>query len=180
MASFDLSIPVVLQHEGGWVNNPKDPGGETNFGWSMLMIKRLGLTPEQLGVPNFDPGCLKLMTVETAKALYRAHFWSPYFDQILDQTAATKLFDFGVNAGMEHGIQVAQRAATDSGHPTAVDGVVGPGTIKAINASGSAFVPAMAKEMEAYYRAVVAHRPASAEFLPNWLHRAAWGVTAGK
>lgn len=171
MATFDLAIPVVLQHEGGWVCNSNDPGGETNFGWSMLMIKRLGLTPDQLGVSDFEPGCLKQMTVETAKDLYLKHFWSPFFDQIENQTSATKIFDFCVNAGMSHGIQVAQQAAGAS-----VDGIIGPGTVVAINTLATAFVPAMARAMEAYYRAVVANRPSDAEFLPNWLHRAAWGV----
>lgn len=180
MANFDPAVKVVLIHEGGWVDDPVDPGGETNFGWSMLMIKRLGLTPEQLGVPNFEPGCLKFMSVDTAKSLYRQHFWLSWFDQIDDQTAATKICDFGVNAGVEHAIQRAQRAANDCGAQLKVDGAMGPATVAAINAAGSGFVAAMAKEMEDYYRTVVANRPASAKFLPNWLHRAAWGVTAGK
>lgn len=180
MSDFNVAIQVVLTHEGGWVSNPNDPGGETNFGWSMMNIQRIGLTPDDLGVPNFDPGCLKSMTVDTAIALYKKYYWDPGgYEAILDQTSATKIFDCGINCGPAHAHQMAQRAATACGRQVTADGVLGPMSIAAINTIFAPdFVRAMGAQMEAYYRALVAAKPSDAEFLSNWLKRAAWGVTA--
>lgn len=187
MASFDVSIKVVLQHEGGWVCDPADAGGETNFGISTLIIKRIqaehGLTSAQmetrLGIsPNtlYQPGYLKPMSVTAAENIYHEVFWLPAYEQLNSQTVATKVFDFAVNAGAAHAHEVAQRAAVACGQACAVDGAFGPKSVAAVNAAGLSFVQAMANEMAVYYKARVAARPANAKFLSNWLHRAAWGT----
>jgi len=117
------------------------------------------------------------MKVEAAKAVYKRLFWDPgQYAMIDDQTCATKVFDFAINAGPGNSAKVAQRAANDCGHQLVVDGDLGPKSFAAINACGPAFVGTMAYEMGKYYRAVVANRPASAKFLKNWLKRAAWGI----
>lgn len=190
MSTFEAAIPVVLMHEGGWVNDPNDLGAETNFGISTLIIKRiqarlnltdtgmeqwLGITPGTI----YKPGYMKTangFTIDRAKAIYHSEFWLALYEGIQSQTAATKIFDFAVNAGQGHAIPVAQKAANNCGQNVFVDGALGPATVAAINASGTAFIQAMANEMSAYYKQIVVNRPQNAKFLPNWLHRAAWGV----
>lgn len=176
MANFDKSIVVILKHEGGWVNNPVDPGGETNWGISMLMVRREGMTPAELGIPNFDPGCMKLMTVDTAKQIYKKFFWDkPGYDRIIDDVVATKIFDCAVNCGPGRSAKMAQLAANRCGQSLITDGKLGPKSIAGINAcEPKAFLAAMALEMKAYYDSIVLKNPKLVVFIRNWTKRAAW------
>lgn len=176
MSDFSKAIPVILKHEGGWVSDPADPGGETNFGISMLIIKREGLTKEQLGIQDWNPGCLKFMNQSAAVDIYKKLFWDRYgYSSIVDQNVATKIFDCGVNCGPGRAHGMAQRVATALGNPTDVDGKIGPKTIKAINACDPLkFITAFRSEMETYYDDLVARKPALQKFLWIWMKRAAW------
>lgn len=201
MSSFDEAIKVILKHEvgpgndplRGWVDHPADPGAETNWGISTLMIVREKMTHEDLGIdpsiplPYWDavkkkyvyqPGYLKKMPLEKAVAIYKRMYWDPYhFDQINDQIAATKIADCGVNCGQNRAIAMAQRASTACGQPCKDDGICGPKTIAAINACGpEAFVRALAAQMQKHYDSIVAAKPAKAVFLKTWTRRAQWGV----
>lgn len=179
--SFEEAIKVVLRHEGGWVSDPKDLGGETNFGISSLIIQREGITPEFLGLDPRTrgvPGWLKPMKVEAAEKVYRQLFWDKYgYAGIADQLVATKVFDCAVNCGPSRAHAMAQRAATACGAPCDVDGIMGPNTIKAINASAPRqFITAFAQEMRAHYERIIIARPANEKFRSNWMRRAAWGT----
>ena len=179
MSSFDLAIPTILRHEGGWVDDPADPGGETNFGISMLIVRREGLTPKDLGIPSFAPGSMKLMTKDTAKALYRRLFWDRYgYDQIDDQVVATKVFDCAVNCGPGRSHRMIQKAANKiSDSAIVVDGILGPQTVKAINScEPEKLVTQMAAEMRSYYLGLIEKKPVLGKFQRNWLKRARWGV----
>lgn len=182
MSDFDAAIPVLMQHEGGWLSREKDPvGGETNWGISELIIRKQKLTTEELGVdPNNigQLGWLKAMPRANAIAIYRAYFWLPVYEQILDQTSATKLFDAAVNMGAATAHMLAQGAVG-----VAQDGQVGPLTVQAINQCNEGirgFVQAFADKLELYYRNVAANRPPAyaALWLPVWLNRARWGLPA--
>lgn len=177
MSSFDLTIPIILQHEGGWVNNPFDPGGETNFGISMLIIKREKLTLEQLGIDNWESGCLKKMTVETAKNLYNILFWDRYgYQACADQTIATKICDCAVNCGPGRAATMAQKAANACGQNLTVDGILGPHSFATINAiDPKTYVHAYADQMRTYYNGIVAANPKLKVFLTNWIKRSTWG-----
>lgn len=176
MSAFEPAIAVVLRHEGGWVDDPDDPGGETNFGISRRIIDREKLTPEELGLPSLNPGAMKLLKVETAVALYRQLFWEPYgYERLKNQEVATKLFDAGINMGPARAHVLAQQAAIVCGQWLIVDGVLGPKTVDCINACNSlSFLQAMADEMATYYRTISTRRPKLAKFLSNWLKRARW------
>jgi lysozyme family protein len=82
MADFNISIETILTNEDGYVFNPNDPGGETNYGIS----KR--------AYPNLD---IKNLTRDAAKEIYRRDFWR--YDSIVNQDVATKIFDIGANQG---------------------------------------------------------------------------------
>ena len=206
MSTFDEAIKVIWAHEvapgndplRGWVDHPADPGGETNWGISSLMIAREKMTPADLGLDPTTPmpymvtlagtskpklvvprpGYLKAMPPVFAMDIYKRIYWTPYhFEQIADQTAATKICDCGVNCGQARAIAMAQRAASACGHYAKDDGLIGPKTIEAINAcEPRAFVRAYAKEMQARYDMLVAKNPDLAVFHRNWSRRAQWGV----
>ena len=99
--AFDTAFDRLLGHEGGYVNHPKDPGGETNWGIS----KR--------SYPNVD---IKNMTREQAAQIYLRDFWQP----LGDAPAAVKFqaFDFAVNSGIQTAIRKLQAAigVADDGH----------------------------------------------------------------
>lgn len=187
MSTFDAAIGVVLLHEGGWVSNPADPGGETNFGISTLIVKRIQaekrLTDAQveqmLGVVAgtlYRPDYMKTMKVDAAKAIYRQEFWDRYhYGDIADQRCATKVFDCAVNCGPARAGAMAQRAANSLGKNLVVDGSLGPASFAGINGChADEFLQAMKKQMEDYYSGLVAAKPTLGVFLKNWLHRAAW------
>lgn len=116
MVSFDSAIAYVLSNEGGYVNDPKDPGGETNFGIS----KR--------AYPTVD---IKNLTVDGAKAIYRRDFWK--FDKLVVQSWATKILDMCVWHGPRNGNTLVQKALVDLGKNVTVDGIWGGATVAACN-----------------------------------------------
>lgn len=184
MSTFEAAIPVIMAHEGtdknNWVDNPNDPGGETIWGWSMLTIKKLGLSPRDLGLDQdtFTKGCLRAVSKQRCQELYRKYFWEDYgYGHVIDQNLATKIFDAAVNMGPKHAAEFAQRAANGLGAKLVVDGSLGPASIAAINAlDGLAMRKAYADQMTAYYLAIIKANPKLKEFQNNWLQRAKWGI----
>lgn len=109
---FDKAFERVIGHEGGYVNNPRDPGGETKFGIS----KR--------SYPALD---IKGLTLAEAKAIYKRDFWDRCRCNDLPGGLAFDVFDAAVNSGPGQAIRWMQRAAN-----VADDGVVGPLTLAAV------------------------------------------------
>lgn len=111
--TFDDVFERVIAHEGGYVNDLKDPGGETNFGIS----KR--------AYPNVN---IKSLSRADARELYRRDYWSRARCDEYDPAIGFQLFDAAVNSGIENAVRFLQRAVD-----VADDGFVGPRTIAAIN-----------------------------------------------
>lgn len=188
MSNFNLAIPVILRHEGGWVNDPNDLGGETNFGISSLIIQRENISAAELGVRPFTfvtagdrvtvspEGTLKAMNIEGAKRAYQKLFWDRYkYGDIVDQAAATKIFDSAVNMGPYWGHLCSQKAANALGGKLEEDGKFGSMTKMAINNCVPAeWLKAMAIEMAQHYNNICVRRPRNKKFLKNWLKRASW------
>lgn len=99
--TFDTAFDRLLGHEGGYVNDPRDPGGETNWGIS----KR--------SYPHVD---IKNLTREGAKAIYFRDFWEPLGDA--DSAIKYQVFDFAVNGGLSTALRKLQAAigVADDGH----------------------------------------------------------------
>ena len=114
MSSFDVAFDRLLGSEGGYCNNPADPGGETNWGIS----KR--------SYPNVD---IKALTRVGAKAIYERDFWSRIHADALPDGVAFQVFDFAVNSGIETAVRHLQRAVG-----VAEDGYWGPVTRAAVAA----------------------------------------------
>lgn len=119
MAIFDKDI---LEIEGGYDNDPKDPGGETKYGIS----KR--------SYPNED---IKNLTPERAIFIYTRDFWNPLnLSSIQDQTTANLVFRFAVNAGQIVAVKMLQECLNTFVPiipSVAVDGKLGQRTLQAIN-----------------------------------------------
>lgn len=160
MADFDLAIPTVLRHEGGYCNDCNDAGGETNFGIS----KR--------SYPDLDIACL---TLDDAKAIYRRDFWDALcLDEITDQAVATKLFDTAVLIGRSRAVKFLQRALQQAGGGIVeVDGRIGAKTIAAVNQSPALLLLSAYRHLLAtYYEGLVEAVPTNIKFLKGWLSRA--------
>jgi len=93
--NFDTAFDRLIGHEGGYVNDPNDPGGETNWGIS----KR--------SYPTVD---IRNLTREQAKAIYRRDFWNRIHADELPDGTAFQAFDFAVNSGIETAVRKLQRA----------------------------------------------------------------------
>ena len=110
--NFDQAFDKLIGHEGGYVNDPRDPGGETKFGIS----KR--------AYPDLD---IAGLTIDQAKAIYKRDYWDRAQCDRLPAVVAFQVFDTAVNSGIGQAIRFLQRAVG-----VADDGQVGPLTIKAI------------------------------------------------
>jgi lysozyme family protein len=154
MAMFELAIPTVLRHEGGYVNDPSDPGGETNFGIS----KR--------SYPSVD---IKGLTIASASAIYLRDWWDRYgYGLIIPQAVATKVLDMSVNLGASRAHKLVQQAVEVD-----QDGVIGAATLHELNTRNSLEVILSLQNTQAkFYRDLVAANPERQKFLNGWLARA--------
>ena len=101
--TFDVAINRLLGNEGGYVNNPNDPGGETKWGIS----KR--------AYPNLD---IAALTRDDAISIYRRDFWEPIDGDALPPGVGFQMLDFAVNSGIPTAIRALQRSVgvADDGH----------------------------------------------------------------
>lgn len=151
MASFEEAIKETLKWEGGYVNNPADPGGETNFG----ITKR--------DHPDLD---IANLTVEQAIEIYRKDYWNPLYGLIDSQEVAGKIFDAGVNMGPRKAVKILQGVLA-----VTVDGLFGPGTLARTNYLGEAALDPYKAALEAYYLSLVDKKPDLRRFLNGWRRR---------
>ena len=118
LTTFNEIIEKVLEHEGGYVNDPHDRGGETNFGITKKFY------------PDVD---IKNLTKEQAKHIYHTDYWRRgKCDEVPSQLRHI-YFDMTVNFGKRGAVKVLQRAANAKNKDKIdVDGGLGPATLKAI------------------------------------------------
>lgn len=154
------AIGPVLEHEGGYVNHPADPGGETKYG----ITKR--------NYPNLD---IKSLTREQAIQIYFHDYWKAYMDQIHDYRIAAKLFDMSVNMGHSRANKIVQKAAG-----VEADGVIGPHTLEAINSANAdeLLKEIISRQLE-FYDGLVDRKPEMIAFLKGWSNRASWVPSIG-
>jgi len=142
VADFLKALPGVLRHEGvqfdaagqpipgktGWVNDLRDPGGETAWGITLAVARLAEYT-----------GPMKDLPYEKACDIYRARYWDAMKgDAQPDQEIAAKMFDAGVNIGMGRAIEHLQDVLNvlNDGQKrwpdVKVDGGMGPATLEAL------------------------------------------------
>ncbi len=118
--TFERAMTLVLQHEGGWSDDPQDPGGATNLG---VTIGTLSL---HLGRPATRAE-VRALTPATVAPIYRRRFWDAIQGDALPAGLDYALFDFAVNSGPRRAVIGLQRALG-----IADDGRLGPVTLAAL------------------------------------------------
>ncbi|ETD83534.1 holin-associated N-acetylmuramidase [Rhodobacter capsulatus] len=161
---YEIAKEIVAR-EGGYVNDPADPGGETNYGVTLGTLRRLGLDLNRDGVVSARD--LRLVSPDQAAEIYVSqYFKAPKLDQ-LPAVVQASVFDMQVNAGA-HAIRILQELLGRMGHPVAVDGVLGPQTIAAAQAAAARdpqlFVDAYGIARRNYYYDLADRRPASRKY----------------
>ena len=118
----------IVKREGGYVNDPDDPGGATKYGVTIHTMRRLGLDLDSDG--DVDEADVRALPRERAVEIFIEHYYNaPRIDQLPEPLQPT-VFDMQVNAG-SNAIRILQRLIRDMGLEIAVDGVIGPQTIAA-------------------------------------------------
>ena len=153
MSKFDEIIEVVLEHEGGYVNDPKDPGGETNFG----IAKRSN--------PDVD---IKNLTKAEASLIYKTKYWDKNKVESLPEELWHIYFDCCVNMGKSRAVKILQQAANGKGAGLKVDGGLGPMTIGALK--GVELERVRAYRIK-YYADLVTRKPDLEKFYFGWFRR---------
>jgi lysozyme family protein len=120
---FVICVAFTLRQEGGYVDDPADPGGATNMGITLATYR------EWSDDPDLGAFQVKDLTLKTARAIYRALYWNPLRAEALPPGVDLSVFDMGVNAGIWRSARLLQRALGFTGEE--VDGAIGPGTLAA-------------------------------------------------
>ena len=151
MSEFLPAVERTLAHEGGYSNDPEDPGGETRWGISRRWARSVGL-------PDLD---IRGLSREAAIEFYRNHWWDEYhYGDLIDQRIAEEVFDMSVVAGPGASHLCLQRAlwsvsyvARDPALRVKADGVLGPITRATANrAPAHCLLAALKSEHAGYFR----------------------------
>ncbi len=162
MSDIKLSMPYVLQNEGGWTI---DDGGWTMYGIVVDDVAAFrNVSPESITEQD-----MRNLSLAEATAIYKQQYWDKLnLDQIKNQNVATCIFDTGVNRGISVGAKYAQKVALVS-----IDGVIGQKTIAAINATmPSSFIQIYAGLVWSGYQSILAAHPSDHIYAAGWESRA--------
>lgn len=173
MAEFKPAFQIMITTEGGYVNDPQDPGGETYKGiarkvWSKWSgWQTIDMLKHQIGFPQtIEKDVILQKEVED---FYMIEFWDRmHLDAITSQEIANSIFDFGVNAGIGTSATLAQLVVE-----VTTDGIIGNNTIAAINNFNvDHFIAAFTVAKIARYVTIVKKRPTSRKYFYGWILRA--------
>jgi len=161
MQSVQQLAKDIVAREGGFVNDPDDPGGATNFGVTIHTLRRLR-PGQRVGVED-----VRALTREDAVAIYLDHYFNRPRIAELPQPLWPTVFDMQVNAGA-NAVRLLQRLLVDMGQDVAVDGAIGPQTIaaahRAYDRAPNHMVDAYGIARRDYYYQLADQRPASRKF----------------
>ncbi len=165
MLSVRQIASEIVAREGGFVNDPNDPGGATNFGVTIHTMRGLGLDLD--GDGDVDVADVRLMTADRATEIFIEHYYTrPGIDR-LPEALQSSVFDMQVNAGAG-AVRILQRLLRDMGFDIAVDGTIGPQTIAAARAAYAQapdhLVDAYGIARRNFYYRLADRRPASRRY----------------
>lgn len=147
MTSFDRCYASLIKSEGGYVNNPKDPGGVTNLGvtkraWEAYLHRTVSIAE------------MKALTVERVCPFYRAMYWNAAHCDSLPTGLALCVFHVAVNAGVRRAAKLLQSVVGAT-----PDGAIGPSTLAAVsvwtaNHGERVAINAFQDALRAFYRSL--------------------------
>lgn len=155
----------IVAREGGFVDDPDDPGGATNHGVTIHTMRRLGI--DLTGDGRVDTADVRRLTREQATQIYIEHYFHAPRIGALPDVLHASVFDMQVNAGSQ-AVRILQRLLSDMGFPCTPDGVIGPQTIRAVHLAADAapahLADAYGIARRNYYYALADARPASRKY----------------
>lgn len=183
MAKFKDAITFVLDNEGGFVDDPNDPGGSTNYGISCKFLNKYcdkELLTDIFGHnKNITPDEIKSLSRDNAIKIYEKCFWQKYpYEKINDQELATRVFDFTIHKNPYESHRILQSAFNkllpdNSAFKIKIDGIIGPKTLKSINYKDSKMILGRFKSLRAdFYRILCLKNENLRQYLKGWLNRA--------
>lgn len=126
IGAFDACFKAVLQHEGHYTNDPRDPGGRTNLGVTQRAWEAY------LGLPVTETD-MRRLTPEIVRPFYRSQYWDKLNCDQLPAGVDYVVFDLGVNSGVMKAAKTLQSAVG-----AFADGKIGPQTLAAVRHANSA------------------------------------------
>lgn len=170
----------IVAREGGYSDDPDDPGGATNHGVTLATLRRLGIDPD--GDGRIDRADVKAVTAAQAADIFIQHYFrAPRLDA-LPVVLQAPVFDMYVNSGA-NAVRILQRLLTEMGFACADDGILGPRTIAQAAAAARAapdhIADAYAIARRNFYFRLADARPASRKYARTraggkggWIRRA--------
>ncbi|MGB3247485.1 MAG: holin-associated N-acetylmuramidase [Sulfitobacter sp.] len=160
----EIATDIVVR-EGGFVNDPDDPGGATNFGVTIHTMRRLGL--DLTGDGEINVADVRRLTRTQAIDIFIKHYFERPLIAELPEPLQPTVFDMYVNAG-SNAVKILQQLLCEMGHSVSVDGALGPQSLAAVRAgmakAPQEFVNAYGIARRNYYFRLADRRPASRKY----------------
>jgi len=168
--TVDALIDDIIAREGGYVNDPDDPGGPTKYGVTQATLAAY------LGRP-VSASDVAALTGEQARSIYRSKYYDTPRLGLAPDALQPFLLDAAVNHGPAEAVRMLQRVLADTGTTgLAIDGMMGAQTAEAARAAyariGERLLSSVADERRRVYLRLAAERPVLGKFLGGWLARA--------
>ena len=171
---LQIALNFILHWEGGFVDDPQDPGGATKYGISFRFLKTLA--PELADVDgdgDIDPDDVFSMSRNAAVAIYKDVFWNGLRLECVPNLIAVGMMDTAVNMGKSRAVKIAQTTVCKAGSRITIDGVVGKQTLGALQVIGAdqIFIERFLFERLRHYGRICQANGNLKKFLPGWVNR---------
>lgn len=186
MKSVQEIADEIIVREGGYVNDPDDPGGATKYGVTIKTMRGLGI--DLTGDGKVTPQDVKALTRDQAREIFVRHYFQRPRIAELPLPLQASVFDMYVNSG-RNAVRILQRLLGKMGHRVAVDGVLGPQSLRsarlAMAAAPDHLADAYGIERRSYYYRLADQRPKSRKYAcrkdggkGGWIRRAEEFISA--
>lgn len=166
MDRFTRAFSYVYGNEQGYVSDPDDSGGPTNYG---VTIKTL---EQWRGRPVTAEDVKRLEIVEAMSILKKLYWNALRCDEVSNDAVAMVLFDAGVLFGLSGAVRSLQKSLVALGADIKVDGVMGPKTLAALNSTTAGkLVDIFSAQLKNRIKSIVLARPEKQKFIKGWTYR---------